>query len=121
MRENVRINRVFGKVVPMLGDAKEIVGERLLHMAERVLMPLPEKASEYLPCALLTLKKTRGLIHYYDFEYASKDLDAAEKVKLKVSEKLESFGVNFQVLFSRVVRSTGPHWWQVVSDTRIGG
>jgi tRNA (guanine37-N1)-methyltransferase len=121
MRENVRINRVFGKVVPLLGDAKEVVEERLLHVADRVIMPLPEKASEYLPCALLTLKKTGGLIHYYDFEYASKDLDAAEKVKLKVSEKLQSLGVNFQVLFDRVVRSTGPHWWQLVSDIRIDG
>ena len=120
MQENVRINRVYGKVVPMLGDAKEVIEARLLHVADRVVMPLPEKASEYLPCALLALRKTGGYIHYYAFEYARKDLDAAEKVKLKVSERLQSLGVNFQVLCSRVVRSTGPHWWQVVSDLEIG-
>lgn len=121
MRENVRINRVYGKVVPMLGDAKGIIEERLPHVADRVIMPLPEKAFEYLPCALLAVKKTGGWIHYYDFEYARQGVDAGEKVKLKVSERLQSLGVDFQVLCSRVVRSTGPHWWQVVSDVEIGG
>lgn len=120
MRENVRINRVYGRVVPMLGDAKGIIEERLLHVADRVIMPLPEKAFEYLPCALLALKKTGGWIHYYDFEYARKSMNAAEKVKLKVSERLQRLGVNFQVFCSRVVRSTGLHWWQVVSDLEIG-
>ena len=119
MRENVRINRVCGKVVPILGDAKGIIEERLLHVADRVIMPLPEKAFEYLPCALLALKKTGGWIHYYDFEYARKSMDAAEKVRLKVSERLQSLGVNFRVTHSHVVRSTGPHWWQVVSDLEV--
>ena len=121
MRENVRINRVYGKVVPMLGDAKGMIEERLPHVADRVIMPLPEKAFEYLPCALLAVKKTGAGIHYYDFEYARQGVDAGEKVKLKVSERLQSLGVDFQVLCSRVVRSTGPHWWQVVSDVEIGG
>ncbi len=103
----------------MLGDAKQMVEERLVHVADRVIMPLPEKASEYLPCALLALKRTGGWIHYYDFEYARKDGDAAEKVKLRVSERLQSLGVDFQVFCTRVVRSTGPHWWQVVSDLKI--
>jgi tRNA (guanine37-N1)-methyltransferase len=120
MQENVRINRVYGEVVPMLGDAKEVIEARLLHVADRVIMPLPEKAFEYLPCALLALKKTGGWIHYYAFEYARKNLDAVEKVRRKVSERLQSPAVNFQVPFSRVVRSTGPHWWQVVSDLKIG-
>ena len=120
MRENVRINGVCGRVVPMLGDAERMIKERLVHVADRVIMPLPEKASEYLPCALLALKRTGGWIHYYDFEYARKDADAAEKVKLRVSERLQSLGVDFQVFCTRVVRSTGPHWWQVVSDLKIG-
>ena len=121
MRENVRINRVYGKVVPMLGDAKGIVEKRLVHVADRVIMPLPEKAFEYLPCALLALKKTGGWIHYYDFEYARKGVDAAERVRLKVSGKLLGLSADFQVVCSRIVRSTGPRWWQVVLDVQVGG
>lgn len=118
MQENVRLNRVYGKVVPILGDAKEVAEKRLCHVADRVLMPLPEKALEYLPYALLALKKA-GLIHYYDFEHARKDENPIEKVRLKVAEKLEGLGVAFSFPFGRVVRSTGPNWYQVVLDIAV--
>lgn len=119
MQENVRVNGVYGRVIPMLGDAKDIILKRLRRVADRVLMPLPEKALEYLPYAVLALKPSGGMIHYYDFEYADKKKEAIEKVKLKVAEGLESLGVVFDTCFSRVVRSTGPHWYQVVLDIKI--
>ena len=49
MEENVRINHVDGAVFPMLGDAKDIINSKLKGVADRVLMPLPEIALEYLP------------------------------------------------------------------------
>jgi len=64
MQENVRLNRVYGQVIPLLGDAKTIVESRLCDAADRVLMPLPEKALEYLPTAVSALKPTGGWIHY---------------------------------------------------------
>jgi tRNA (guanine37-N1)-methyltransferase len=118
MQENVRLNRVYGKVIPLLGDAKEVIEEMLCHVADRVLMPLPEKALEYLPYALLALKKA-GLIHYYDFEYARKGENPIEKVKLKVAEKLGGLSVAFDFVFGRVVRSTGPNWYQIALDIAI--
>jgi len=116
MRENIRVNGVYGKVIPILGDAKEIVENRLCHVADRVLMPLPEKALEYLPCALLALKPFGGWIHYYDFEHACSNENPVEKIKLKVMKKLESLGESFKISFGRVIRSTGPHWYQIVLD-----
>jgi len=118
MQENVRLNRVYGKVIPILGDAKDVIEKRLCHVADRVLMPLPEKAFEYLPYALLTLKKACGWIHYYDFEHAKKNENPIEKVKLKVAEKLGSLGVAFEIPFGRVIRTTGPNWYQIVLDIK---
>jgi tRNA (guanine37-N1)-methyltransferase len=118
MQENVRLNRVYGKVIPILGDAKDVIEKRLCHVADRVLMPLPEKAFEYLPYALLTLKKVGGWIHYYDFEHAKKNENPIEKVKLKVAEKLGSLGVAFEISFGRVIRTTGPNWYQIVLDIK---
>ena len=118
MKENVRLNRVYGKVIPLLGDAKEIIEDRLRRVADRILMPLPEKAFEYLPYALLALKKSGGWIHYYDFEHANKNEDVVEKVKLKVANRLTQLGVNFEILFGRIVRATGPNWYQVVLDIK---
>jgi tRNA (guanine37-N1)-methyltransferase len=119
LRENIRVNDVYGKVVPMLGDSKKVIEENLLHVADRVLMPLPEKALEYLPYAILALKEVGGWIHYYDFEHARKNESAIEKVRMKVSQQLEGLQVAFDLPFSRVVRPTGPNWYQIVLDIHL--
>ncbi len=121
MKENVRLNRVYGRVIPILGDAKEIILQRLFGKADRVLMPLPEKAYEYLPYAVAALKNERGVVHYYDFEHAKKGEEPVKKVKLKVIKKLEDLDVDYKFLFGRVVRTTGPNWHQVVLDIKING
>jgi len=121
MQKNVRLNRVYGRVVPILGDAKQIIETRLNHVADRVLMPLPEKALEYLPYTLQALKKPGGLLHYYDFEHATKTENSVEKVKKKVAERLTRLDVDFEFLLGRVVRATGPNWYQVVLDMRVKG
>jgi tRNA (guanine37-N1)-methyltransferase len=119
MKENIRLNRVYGRVTALLGDSKGIVNSRLQEVADRVLMPLPEKALEYLPCALSALKTSGGWIHYYDFEHSTKIENPAEKAKLKVVKALEALSVNFEVPIVRVVRSTGPNWFQFVADIQV--
>ena len=119
MKENVRMNRVQGQVVPILGDAKDVIVKHLQNAADRVVMPLPEKAYEYLDCAIMALKLTGGWIHYYDFEHASKKENLVEKVEARVSEKLRELGVDFTLPFGRVVRYTGPNWYQLVLDIHI--
>ena len=97
MEENVKINRVYGKVFPLLGDAKEVIQTQLQGVADRVLMPLPEKALEYLPSAVSALKKSGGWIHYYDFQHAPGKEDPAEKTKLKVAAKTRQLRCKLRV------------------------
>ncbi len=116
MQENVRRNRVFGQVVPLLGDSKQIVEEHLQGVADRVLMPLPEKALEYLPCVVSALKPTGGWIHFHSFEHATKTEKPQEKVIPKIKKTLDALNVGFEIPLLRVVRSTGPNWWHLVAD-----
>jgi len=120
MLKNVRLNRVQNKVVPVLGDAKKVVREQLCGVADRVLMPLPKKAYEYLDYALMTLKPNEGWVHYYDFVHAGKGENPVEKVKDKVAAKLNELDMNFEIPFGRVVRTTGPFWFQVIVDVHAG-
>jgi tRNA (guanine37-N1)-methyltransferase len=119
MKENIRINGVYGKAIPLFGDSKEIIKAKLQGVADRVLMPLPEKALEYLPCALSALKKQGGWIHLHDFQHAIGNGNPVEKTKLKVAEKLDNLGVGYAFAFSRIVRSTGPNWYQTVIDIHV--
>ncbi len=119
MLENVRLNRVFNRVIPLLGDSKEIINRQLQGVADRVLMPLPELAPEYLPYALTALKPSGGWIHYFDFMHAPKGEDPLEKTHLKIKQRLDGLGVKYSVASSRIIRSTGPHWCQTVVDIHI--
>ncbi|RLI05374.1 class I SAM-dependent methyltransferase family protein [Candidatus Bathyarchaeota archaeon] len=118
LKENIRLNKVENIVIPMLGDAKELINSQLMGVADRVLMPLPAKAYEYLPDAIKSLKNRSGWIHYYDFIYTTKDEDPKQKVVEKVSSRLDD--VDFSIQNSRIVRSVGPNWYQVVLDIFVG-
>ena len=119
MEENVKINKVHDSVFTLLGDAKVIINSKLQRVADRVLMPLPEKALEYLPYAMSALKQTGGWIHYYDFQHAVGREDPVEKTTLKVAEKLDAIGISYTFANSRVIRSTGPNWYQTVIDIQV--
>ncbi len=119
MQENVKINRVYGKVTPLLGDSKDIITAQLQGKADRVLMPLPEKAIQYLPYAVSALKPSGGWIHLYDFQHATGDEHHVDKTKQNVAQKLDSLDVGYSFVFSRVVRSTGPNWYQTVLDIQV--
>lgn len=116
MRENIRVNRAYGTVIPALGDAKDIIESHLQHVADRVLMPLPEKSLEYLPYAVLALKRKGGVIHYYDFERASGSEESMVKSRQRLSAALAHLGVSSKIISSHVVRSVGPKYFQVVHD-----
>ncbi len=119
MKENIRLNRVYDKVLPILGDSREITCNQLQGSADRVLMPLPEKALQYLPYAILALRKSGGWIHCYGFEHVSKTKRFVESIKLKTAKIIESKKMNFDVPFARIVRSVGPNWLQLVADLHV--
>jgi tRNA (guanine37-N1)-methyltransferase len=119
MHENILLNKVVKQVIPIEGDARAIVEERLSDTANRVLMPLPETAYNYLNSAISAVRAPRGWIHYYDFEHARKQENAIDKVATKVGERLHDLGTPFELASSRIVRQTGPNWYQVALDLQV--
>jgi tRNA (guanine37-N1)-methyltransferase len=119
MVKNIRLNRLYGKVAPLLGDSKSIVKWHLERVADRVLLPLPDKALEYLPIAISALKPEGGWIHYYDFVHARKDEIPEEKVIKRIAERSCCEKAYLSFVNSRVVRSTGPNWYQVAVDIYV--
>jgi tRNA (guanine37-N1)-methyltransferase len=117
LKRNIRLNRVEGKIHPILGDAKQVVEERLAGVANRVIMNLPEKAIEFVEAACKALKPDGGIVHFYSFVNASSSL---EDVKSSFIEKVEKCGRKVEkIFFSRFVRATAPYEWQVVLDAKI--
>ena len=116
MQENIKLNKVEHKVIPLLGDAAEIIKNRLQRIANRVIMPLPEKALTYLPEAYQALKEGSGTIHYYEHVFYEKGEDPLQKAVKHVRGKAE---FRFDVEYAGVVRDVGPRLAQVVLDLRV--
>ena len=119
MADNARLNGVYANVVPILGDSKNVISNRLQRCADRVLMPLPEKAFEYLPVAVSALKPRGGWIHVHAFEHATKKERISEGFNHDLSEALGRLNVGFEVRAIKVIRSIGPNWWQSVADVYV--
>ena len=117
LKKNVRLNRVMTKVQPILGDAGQIVKERLSGVADRVIMNLPERAIEFVDPACSALKPKGGVLHFYKFVKGHNSMTGVERDFTTAVEKL---GRRVErILFSRFVRETAPHEWQTVLDAKI--
>jgi len=62
--ENVRINKVGGRVFPLCGDARRAC-TKFYGKCDRVIMPLPKEGHRFLPIAIKCLKPGMGTIHFY--------------------------------------------------------
>ncbi len=121
MVRNIRKNHVYDKVQPILGDAKTVIEAHLQGVSDRVLMPLPELALQYLPTAVSALKPSGGWVHFHYFLHATPTEDPIERAKVQAAAKLDSLGPKYLFDHGRVVRSIGPYWWHIVLDIKVAG
>lgn len=113
---NAKLNKVQDRVVSIHGDAGEVIKDQLTGQADRVLMPLPERAKEFVDSAVLALKK-KGVVHYFihiraDNKKTSKNLGLQDAHKAFVK-------YNHIVQQARVVRGVGPRIYQIVADVLV--
>lgn len=119
LQRNIIANHVQGRVVPIIGDAKQVIASKLEYSADRVIMNLPERAIEFLSPACKALKPGGGIIHFYHFESGPNPIETAKK---KLVETVERTGYKIEnVLLARIVREVSPYRYQVVLDVGIAG
>lgn len=113
--ENIKLNKLAGKVISIHGDAAQVVKEQLQDAGDRTLMLLPERSDEFLDSAI-SATKSGGIIHYYSHQHADKRQDAVEVSK---QHYLQVTPVKSEILGGRMVRAVGPRYYQTVVDVRI--
>ncbi len=117
LKVNVRVNRVENRVLPILGDARQITSTRLKHVADRVIMNLPETAIDFVDAACQAIKPKGGVIHFYAFVRSP---DSIENLKLRFSQAVESTGRKVEAfLYGKSIRETAPFESQIVLDAKI--
>jgi tRNA (guanine37-N1)-methyltransferase len=117
LKRNIAVNRAEKKVIPLLGDASQVVREQLSGKADRVIMNLPETALEFVDVACEALKPEGGIMHYYGFV---KESDPLEATKVRLTEAVSQNNRKVKkILLVKTVREVAPYTWQVVVDAEI--
>jgi tRNA (guanine37-N1)-methyltransferase len=111
---NTQLNKVRERVIPICGDAREVIAKQLRGTSTRVLMPLPEKAKEFVDFAVMALKEKKGMIHYFAHIRANSKKLALDNAALDI--KYAFINHDYRIASTRVVREVGPRMYQTVSD-----
>ncbi|MBI2085388.1 MAG: class I SAM-dependent methyltransferase family protein [Candidatus Aenigmarchaeota archaeon] len=113
MRTNIRLNRVDALVYPLKGDVR-IVCKGMDGKFDRVVMPYPAGAHEFLDIAIGCLKKN-GFIHFYTISKEGEE-DAGKELLGKEANKLGRKTVNVE---SRKVLPYAPRMWKRCVEAQI--
>lgn len=112
--ENIRLNKLEGKIIPVLGDVREKAPE-FHRCCDRVVMPLPKGAYMFLDEALNCLAG-KGVIHFY---YWGGEEDAFERGYDLVQKAAERHGCATELLEARIVSPYAPRVYKVAIDVMV--
>ena len=113
------LNKVEDKIVTYLGDASYIILRYLHRVADRILMPLPEYAIQYINYALYSAKDRATLHIYLHVPYSKDEYESIEKAVNIVRKEIEAGGYRISDIEGHKVREIGTRIMQVCVDTSI--
>lgn len=113
---NAKLNKAQDRIITICGDASEVIKEKLAGQADRVIMPLPERAKEFVDSAVLALKE-KGIVHYFAHVKADGKKAGLETGLQDAHDAFAKY--DHKVLAVRVVREVGPRIYQIVADVSV--
>ncbi len=110
--ENVRLNRLKN-VKNYCGDVRKICPK--LGKFNRIIMPLPMGAEDFLDVAFKNIKKN-GIIHFYSWGEESNMFENATKV---LRQKAKAAKKKIRVVCKKKVSPYAPRKWKVCLDVKV--
>lgn len=112
--ENIQLDKL-GNVEAVLGDAREVVEEKFAGWADRIAMPLPKGAFEFLDAAFAAAKPG-CVVHFYSMVEKA---EGTGELKEKILEAAGKAGREIEFIFEKEVRPYSASTVQVVIDFRV--
>ena len=112
--ENIQLNKL-GNVEAVLGDANEVVEEKFRGWADRIAMPLPKGALEFLDAAFAAANEG-CVVHFYSMVEKT---EGTGEIKEKIMEAAEKAGREVEFIFEKEVRPYSASTVQAVIDFRV--
>lgn len=123
-RQNIRLNKT-PNVKAILGDVKKIVPRDYKGWADRITMPLPHSAAEFLDSALSGANRKGCTVHFYGFAQ-TRDKGTQEQVAdiyapivEMIRKKCAAARLSCRITNKRIVRPYAPYVVQAGIDFRV--
>lgn len=110
LKENIKLNKL-SNVVPIPGDARKLA-KTYKGTADRIVMPLPMSADEFLDVAFALARKN-CMVHFY---YFTSSIEKAEEKVLLAAKKARR---KAKIVLSRRVRDYAPDILEAVVDFKV--
>src|SRR3989338_9191818 len=111
--ENIKKNKLENKIKLFFGDVNKIL-PKINNKFDRVLMPLPKGAEEYLDLALKYAKKN-GIVHFYDFLHE----DEFSKAYGKIENACKKAMKKYKILNTVKCGQYAPGFYRVCADFKV--
>ncbi len=110
--ENIRLNKLEDNVEAIEGDVREVLKRKeFQNVADRITMPLPKDAINFLDCVASSCKKN-AIIHFYAFS----KIEELPELKKKILSLLNRPA---EIILTRKVRKFSPDVDQYSFDIKI--
>lgn len=114
---NSKINGAHQHIVSLHGDARNILqSKNFINNFDRVLLPLPEKAHEFLDVALSCIKPSGGTVHFFSHIKSETKKNVVFESEKHVAQLFSKFDCSYQISHTQIVRDVAPRIYQTVTD-----
>lgn len=114
LEENIKTNHFENLITPVLGDVKK-VSRNYKDYFNRIPMPLPKSAENFLDDAIYSIKNN-GTIHIYNFVPKNNPYEKLEEI---INRKAKENNVELKVIFKKVIRSFSATTVQIAMDIKV--
>jgi len=121
--ENIELNKLKGEIlahnidVANLTKSTNELGNYLNNRVDRIIMNLPEQSTNYVDLACFLMKKTGGMLHFYQF---CEKPNPIEKGIESLRTKLDKLGWRVEeIVNSKIVKPFSPKFDLIVVDAKI--
>lgn len=117
---NSNLNGLKDHIVSLHGDARKILQSlEFKNKFDRIILPLPEKAHEFLDIAIPCLKPLGGFLHFFSHIKSETKKNAVSESEKNIKRLFSKKDYNYQINHTQVVRDVAPRIYQTVTDLFI--
>ena len=115
---NSRINRLKERVFSIHGDSQQVLrSTSFKDRIDRVLLPLPERAHEFVDISIDCLRPTGGYLHFFSHIKSDTKSGVIPISEAHIRKLFSKY--NFEIEHTQIVRDVAPRLYQTVTDLFI--